>query len=98
MESAWVQWNAHMTTLSSRHARLSVVSLEQTQDEFYFGLPYRKLDLCLFGLNQNASPEAVAPAVGMTPEQVELVFRDIRRKRTATRPLHLHSLLVPNLH
>lgn len=72
-------------------------SLEQTQDEFYFGIPHRKLDLCLFGLNQNASPKAVAPSVGMTPAQVELVFEDIRRKRTATRPLHLHSLLVPNL-
>jgi NAD+ synthase len=72
-------------------------SLEQTQDEFYFGIPHEKLDLCLFGLNQNASPKAVAPAVGMAPEQVELVFEDIRRKRAATRSLHLHSLLVPTL-
>lgn len=72
-------------------------SLEQSQDEFYFGLPHDKMDLCLFGLNQNASPEAVAPAVGMTPEQVELVYEDIRRKRHATRPLHLHSLLVPDV-
>lgn len=71
-------------------------SLEQSQDEFYFGLPHDKMDLCLFGLNQNVTPEAVAAAVAMTPEQVELVFQDIRRKRSATRPLHLHSLLVPD--
>lgn len=72
-------------------------SLEQSQDEFYFGLPYDKMDLCLFGLNQSATPEAVAPAVGMTPEQVELVYEDIRRRRNATRSLHLHSLIVPNV-
>ena len=69
-------------------------SLGQGQDEFYFGVAHRELDLCLYGLNRGASAEAVARATGLTPDQVRHVFRDVRRKRVATRPLHLHSLLV----
>lgn len=69
-------------------------SLEQGQDEFYFGLPHAELDLCLLGLNRGAPLDEVAAATGLTPDQVERVQDDIRRKRAATRPLHLHSLLV----
>jgi NAD+ synthase len=72
-------------------------SLEQTQGEFYFGLPHDKMDMCLYGLNHHASAETVARRVGLEPEQVERVFQDIRRKRAATRPLHVHSLLVSNV-
>jgi len=32
--------------------------------------------------------------VGLTPEKVERVFRDIRTKRSTTRPLHLGPVLV----
>src|SRR3954465_6094328 len=44
-------------------------SLAQTQEEFYFSLPYREMDLCLYGLNKGLAAEAVAPAVGLTAEQ-----------------------------
>jgi len=69
-------------------------SLGQGQDEFYFGLPHEKVDLCLYGLNHGASAEAVALAAGLTPDQVRHMFRDMRRKRVATRPLHMQSLLA----
>ena len=45
-------------------------SLEQGQDEFYFSLPFDKMDLCLFGKNNGYSLQAVADAVDLTPEQV----------------------------
>lgn len=80
--------------IRNRRSTTDTYSLEQTQGEFYFGLPNHLMDLCLFGLNQNAPAEAVAPLVGLTPEQVERVYDDIRRKRAATRPLHLHSILA----
>lgn len=69
-------------------------SLAQTQEEFYFALPYDKMDLCLYGHNRAMPPEDVAGAVGLTAEQVERVYRDIESKRRGTRYLQLSPLLV----
>ena len=63
-------------------------SLPQTQEEFYFALPYDKMDLCLYAHNHGVSAEEVAPVVGITAEQVTRVFRDIEAKRRTTRYLH----------
>ncbi|MEX0726118.1 MAG: NAD(+) synthase, partial [Planctomycetaceae bacterium] len=64
-------------------------SLPQSQEEFYFAVPYDVLDLCLFGKNHGIPAEIVAPAAKLTAEQVELVYGDIEAKRKATRYLHL---------
>lgn len=64
-------------------------SLEQGQDEFYFSLPYDRMDLCLFGKENDCTPEQVAPVVDLTPEQVKRVYDDIDTKRIAARYLHL---------
>jgi NAD+ synthase len=69
-------------------------SLAQSQEEFYFSLPYEQLDLCLYAHNHSLPAEAVAPAVGLSVEDVGRVFRDIEQKRRTTRYLHLPPLLV----
>jgi NAD+ synthase len=69
-------------------------SLAQGQDEFYFSLPHAEMDLCLFATDHGIAPERVAPAVGLTPEQVQLVYDDIAQKRRTTRYLHLAPQLV----
>ena len=69
-------------------------SLSQSQEEFYFSMPYDKFDLCLYGKNHGISPADVAATAGMTSEQVERVYRDIDAKRNATRYLHTVPLLV----
>jgi NAD+ synthase len=69
-------------------------SLQQGQDEFYFVLPYDRMDIILCGLNGGKAAGEVASEVGLTAEQVERVFRDIRTKRTTTRQLHLGPILV----
>ena len=69
-------------------------SLEQTQDEFYFSLPYDRMDLCLYGLDHGISAVAVGRAAGLSEDQVERVWRDIAAKRKATRYLHEPPLLV----
>jgi NAD+ synthase len=72
-------------------------SLPQTQEEFYFALPYDRMDLCLYGLNHGVPAADVAPAIGVTPEQVERVYRDIEGKRRTTRYLHERPLLVESV-
>jgi NAD+ synthase len=69
-------------------------SLAQGQDEFYFSLPYDKMDLCLYGKNNNYAPDQVAETVGLTPEQTQRVYDDIETKRTTTRYLHLQAQLI----
>lgn len=69
-------------------------SLAQTQEEFYFSLPYDRMDLCLYGLNNGLSAEEVAAAAKLTPVEVKRVWADIAAKRRATRYLHLGPQLV----
>ncbi len=68
--------------------------LEQTQEEFFFSVPYQVMDLCLYGSNHHVAPAEVAAATGLMPEQVERVYRDIAQKRRATRYLHTPPLMV----
>jgi NAD+ synthase len=69
-------------------------SLSQSQEEFYFSVPYEQMDLCLYGLNHGVAAADVARASGLSTEQVEHVYRDIAAKRKATRYQHLAPLLV----
>ncbi|MDW5314586.1 NAD(+) synthase [Rhizobium sp. PL01] len=69
-------------------------SLQQTQEEFYFSLPYDRMDLCLYGLNNSLPAETVAAAAGLTADQMTRVWADIAAKRKATRYLHLAPQLV----
>jgi NAD+ synthase len=62
--------------------------LNQSQEEFYFPLPYGRMDLCLYAKNHGLQPEEVAPVVELTTEQVARVYRVIDATRNATRYLH----------
>jgi NAD+ synthase len=72
-------------------------SLPQGQDEFYFSLPYDRMDLCLYGKNHQVPPEVVAQAIGLEPAQVQRVYADIDTKRVTTRYLHLPPLLIDDV-
>ena len=68
--------------------------LAQGQDEFYFLVPYHEMDHCLYGKNHGISMEETAHAAGMTVQDVQRVWIDIDRKRSATRYHHLPPVLV----
>ena len=69
-------------------------SLPQTQEEFYFALPYDKMDICLYGLNHGLPAEAIAEATGLSSSQVGLVWTDIAAKRKVARYLHCAPLVM----
>jgi len=75
--------------IRTRPSTTDTYSLPQSQEEFYFSLPYQRMDLCLYGKNNGVPPDDVAAAAGLTVEQVQRVFRDIDQKRRTTRYLHL---------
>jgi NAD+ synthase len=69
-------------------------SLSQSQEEFYFSVPLRTLDICLYGKNHGLAIGQVADATGLGAERVHAVYDAIDAKRRATRYLHEHPLLV----
>ncbi len=69
-------------------------SMPQSQEEFYFALPYDLMDLCLYAHNHGVPAEEVAEAAGLNADQVRYVFKDIDVKRRTTLPLHLSPRLV----
>lgn len=72
-------------------------SLEQGQDEFYFALPYQKMDLALWAHNQGLPAAALTTALALTDDQCEYVYRDIESKRKSTRYLHLPPVLIEDV-
>lgn len=69
-------------------------SLPQGQDEFYFALPYDRMDLALWAHNHAVPASELAVALNMSEQQAGFVYADIEAKRRATRYLHTGALLV----
>lgn len=81
-------------SIRSRQPTTDTYSMPQSQEEFYFSLPYSLMDLCLFGLNHGIGADAVAQAAGLRADQIERVFRDIEQKRRSTAYLHEPPVLI----
>ena len=69
-------------------------SLAQGQDEFYFALPFRDMDLALWALNHGVPADRLAQELRITPEHAQAVYDDIANKRRTTRYLHAAPVLV----
>jgi len=65
-------------------------SLEVSDEEFYFRMPYHELDLLLFAWENGIAVRETAREMGLREEQVKRVFRDLEAKHRATR--HLREL------
>jgi NAD+ synthase len=83
--------------ICSRTPTTDTYPLDQTQEEFFFALPYEKMDLCLYGYTHGVSSAEVGASIGLSAEQVGEVYHDIESKRRATRYLHLQPLLVEDV-
>lgn len=80
--------------IRDRPSTTDTYSLPQSQEEFYFSLPYDRMDLCLYALNHDVPLEAVTEATGLAPDQVARVYRDIEQKRRTTAYLHEPPVLA----
>jgi NAD+ synthase len=69
-------------------------SMPQTQEEFYFSVPYHVLDYCLYAKDAGLEPAQVAETVATTRENVELIYQDIEDKRRASAYQHAAPLLL----
>ncbi len=80
--------------ICSRAPTTDTYSMPQSQEEFYFSLPYQDMDLCLWAKNHGVAASEVAPALGLETAQVERVYRDIDGKRAVAAYLHMEPLTI----
>jgi NAD+ synthase len=66
--------------IRTRPPATDTYSAHGTQEEFFFRLPFQILDPIWLGLEQGAAPREVAEALGLSPQQVERVYVDLRRR------------------
>lgn len=77
-----------------REPTTDTYSLQQSQEEFFFDLPYAKMDLCLYARNAAIPAHEVGPVVELSPAEVERVNDMIEARRRAAAYLHSPPLLV----
>jgi len=80
--------------IRARPPTTDTYSLPQSQEEFYFSLPYDRMDLCLYAREHQIPAGEAAGELGLSVEQTERVYRDIDGKRAAARYLHAPPLTL----
>jgi NAD+ synthase len=80
--------------IRTRPPTTDTYSLEQGQDEFYFSLPWQKMDICLYAKNNGLSATRVAEALHLNEEDIQRLFQEIDTKRETTRYQHTPPILV----
>ena len=69
-------------------------SAECTQEEFYFGLDFYRMDMLWYAMENSVPAEEAAKVLELTVEQVERGYENIARKITATEYLRQTPLEV----
>ena len=67
-------------------------SAEQTQEEFFFRVPFGILDRVWFGWEQGVPSKKIAEALELTEENVESIINDTQRKIRTTKYLRMEPL------
>jgi NAD+ synthase len=82
------------SSITERTPTTETFSLPQTQEEFYFGHPYERMDLLMWG-HANGIPAAeLAPRTGLPEKAVKAAYAEIERRRVATEYLHAPAVLI----
>jgi len=64
-------------------------SAEQTQEEFFYQLPFDLMDLFWYGFENGYDPAEVAEVMGETLERVQALFLNFERRRKTTEYLRM---------
>ncbi len=78
--------------IQNRIPTTDTYSAEQTQEEFFFRLPFDILDTIWYGWEKGINEAEIASALNLKVDQVENVIHDIKRKIAATEYLRMNPL------
>lgn len=57
---------------------------EQTQEEFFYQMPYQEMDLIWYAFENNISPEETGSVMGKTADEIKLIFNNLSRRKVTT--------------
>ncbi len=77
-----------------REPTTDTFSLAQSQEDFYFSLHYRSLDMVLWAMNHGVPAEKCGEVLGFSGTQVQRVYDDLEQKRRTTAYLHAPPVLL----
>jgi NAD+ synthase len=83
--------------IQKRTPTTDTYTLEQSQEEFYFSVPLRTLDICIYGKDHGLSVDEVATIAGVTCNQVQVIFASIEAKRKAALYLRQSPVLFDDV-
>ena len=69
-------------------------SAEQTQEEFFFQLPFQQMDLFWYAFKNDYDPQEVGSVMGRTAEEVKKVFSGFERKIRTTEYLRMPPITL----
>ncbi len=69
-------------------------SAGSTQEEFFFGLDFYRMDMLWYAMENRVPPAEAADVLNLTPQQAERGYANIQRKIDATEYLRLHPLEI----
>ena len=67
-------------------------SAEQTQEEFFFQLPFKEMDLLWYGYENGIDPADVATCMGKTETEIQSVYKSFIRKQKTTEYLRMSPI------
>ncbi len=67
-------------------------SAEQTQEEFFFQMPFQLLDLLWYAFKNEYSPEEVGTVVEISPDDIRKIFEGFERKIKTTEYLRMQPV------
>jgi NAD+ synthase len=67
-------------------------SATQTQEEFFYQLPFNLMDIYWYGFENGYSPKEIAEVMGETETRIEALFKNFERKKKTTEYLRMSPI------
>lgn len=67
-------------------------SAEQTQQEFFFQLPFHEMDMIWYGFENGYDPAEVGETLGRTEKEIKSIYSNFRRKQKTTEYLRMSPI------
>jgi len=65
---------------------------EQTQEDFFYQMPHKEMDLYWYGFENDYSPEEVGKVMGRSTEDVQNIYKNMERKQKTTAYLRMKPI------
>ncbi len=66
---------------------------EQTQEEFFYQLPFEQLDLIWYGFENGYEAKEVGNVMGQSEEEIEKIYKNFSRKQKTTEYLRMKPII-----